>query len=112
MVNNEGIPIKSTLDSTSTVQVKIDLINTYKNININKNVFQYSAEVSQLAERAKCLVRDLDPTNELTFVRIASKKHEVKNIHLLIFDMVFEGVGSSRCRLYSNSASKNKKRWP
>ena len=38
---------------------------------------QYSAEVSQLAERAKCLVRDLDPTNELTFVRIASKKHEV-----------------------------------
>ena len=33
--------------------------------------------MSQLAERAKCLVRDLDPTNELTFVRIASKKHEV-----------------------------------
>jgi len=57
VVNNEGIPIKSTLDSTSTVQ--------------------YSAEVSQLAERAKCLVRDLDPTNELTFVRIASRKHEV-----------------------------------
>ena len=54
VVNNEGIPIKSTLDSTSTVQ--------------------YSAEVSQLAERAKCLVRDLDPTNELTFVRIASRK--------------------------------------
>ena len=41
---------------------------------------QYSAEVSQLAERAKCLVRDLDPTNELTFVRIASKKHEVGSI--------------------------------
>ena len=34
--------------------------------------------MSQLAERAKCLVRDLDPTNELTFVRIASKKHEVE----------------------------------
>ncbi|XP_023326930.1 dynein light chain roadblock-type 2 [Eurytemora carolleeae] len=57
VINNEGIPIKSTLDSTSTVQ--------------------YSAEISQLAERAKCLVRDLDPTNHLTFVRIASKKHEV-----------------------------------
>eukprot|EP00090_Calanus_glacialis_P036799 TRINITY_DN62923_c0_g1_i1.p1 TRINITY_DN62923_c0_g1~~TRINITY_DN62923_c0_g1_i1.p1 ORF type:complete len:126 (+),score=36.99 TRINITY_DN62923_c0_g1_i1:31-378(+) len=57
VINNEGIPIKSTLDSTSTVQ--------------------YSAEVSQLADRAKCLVRDLDPTNELTFVRIASRKHEV-----------------------------------
>ena len=57
MVNNEGIPIKSTLDSTSTVQ--------------------YSAEVSQLAERAKCLVRDLDPTNELTFVRIASRRRTI-----------------------------------
>ena len=40
-------------------------------------LIQYSAEISQLAERAKCLVRDLDPTNQLTFVRIASKKHEV-----------------------------------
>ncbi len=39
---------------------------------------QYSAEVSQLIERARCLVRDLDPTNHLTFVRIASKKHEVR----------------------------------
>jgi len=57
VINNEGIPIKSTLDSTSTVQ--------------------YSAEISQLAERAKCMVRDLDPTNSLTFVRIASRKHEV-----------------------------------
>ena len=37
-------------------------------------IFQYSAEVSQLADRAKCLVRDLDPTNELTFVRIASRQ--------------------------------------
>ena len=30
-------------------------------------------------------VRDLDPTNQLTFVRIASKKHEVKHfVKLLI----------------------------
>ena len=43
----------------------------------NVYVLQYSAEVSQLIERARCLVRDLDPTNHLTFVRIASKKHEV-----------------------------------
>lgn len=57
VINNEGIPIKSTLDSTSTVQ--------------------YSAEVSALAERAKGMVRDLDPTNHLTFVRVASKKHEL-----------------------------------
>jgi len=33
--------------------------------------------VSQLSERAKSIVRDLDPANELTYLRIRSKKHEV-----------------------------------
>ena len=79
VVNNEGIPIKSTLDSTSTVQVSLTQTHLMYDI-----FLQYSAEVSQLAERAKCLVRDLDPTNELTFVRIASKKHEVEYNFFLI----------------------------
>ena len=39
--------------------------------------FQYSVLVSQLSERAKSIVRDLDPANELTYLRIRSKKHEV-----------------------------------
>ena len=30
-----------------------------------------------LSERAKSIVRDLDPANELTYLRIRSKKHEV-----------------------------------
>jgi dynein light chain roadblock-type len=34
--------------------------------------------VSQLADRAKSVVRDLDPTNSLTFLRVKSAKHEVK----------------------------------
>ena len=38
---------------------------------------QYSVLVSQLSERAKSIVRDLDPANELTYLRIRSKKHEV-----------------------------------
>lgn len=33
--------------------------------------------MSQLSERAKSIVRDLDPANELTYLRIRSKKHEV-----------------------------------
>lgn len=33
--------------------------------------------VSSLATRAKSIIRDLDPTNELTYLRIKSKKHEV-----------------------------------
>ena len=40
-------------------------------------VLQYSVLVSQLSERAKSIVRDLDPANELTYLRIRSKKHEV-----------------------------------
>jgi dynein light chain roadblock-type len=33
--------------------------------------------ISQLSERAKSIVRDLDPANELTYLRIKSRKHEI-----------------------------------
>ena len=51
------MPIRSTLDSKSTLQ--------------------YSALISQLAAKARSVVRDLDPQNDLTFLRIRSKKHEI-----------------------------------
>ncbi|KYQ47814.1 Dynein light chain roadblock-type 2, partial [Trachymyrmex zeteki] len=57
VVNAEGIPIKSTLDNTTTVQ--------------------YAGLISQLSDKARSVVRDLDPTNDLTFLRIRSKKHEI-----------------------------------
>ncbi|XP_051153525.1 dynein light chain roadblock-type 2 [Leptopilina boulardi] len=57
VVNSEGIPIKTTLDNTTTVQ--------------------YAGLISQLSDKARSVVRDLDPTNDLTFLRIRSKKHEV-----------------------------------
>ncbi|XP_017784070.1 PREDICTED: dynein light chain roadblock-type 2-like [Nicrophorus vespilloides] len=57
VVNSEGIPIKSTLDNTTTVQ--------------------YSGLISSLADKARSVVRDLDPSNDLTFLRIRSKKHEI-----------------------------------
>ena len=38
---------------------------------------QYSVLISQLSERAKSIVRDLDPANELTYLRIKSRKHEI-----------------------------------
>ena len=52
-----GVPIRSTLDAKSTLQ--------------------YSALISQLAAKARSVVRDLDPQNDLTFLRIRSKKHEI-----------------------------------
>lgn len=52
-----GIPVKSTLDNTTTVQ--------------------YAGLMSQLADKARSVVRDLDPSNDLTFLRVRSKKHEI-----------------------------------
>lgn len=49
--------MKSTLDNTTTVQ--------------------YAGLMSQLADKARSVVRDLDPGNDLTFLRIRSKKHEI-----------------------------------
>jgi len=57
VVNSEGIPIKTTLDNTTTVQ--------------------YAGLISALADKARSVVRDLDPSNDLTFLRIRSKKHEI-----------------------------------
>ena len=33
--------------------------------------------MSDLADTARSIVRDLDPTNQLTFLRVKSVKHEV-----------------------------------
>ena len=52
-----GIPIKSTLDNPTTIQ--------------------YTGLISGLTDKARGVVRDLDPTNDLTFLRVRSKKHEI-----------------------------------
>ncbi|KAG0720881.1 Dynein light chain roadblock-type 2 [Chionoecetes opilio] len=57
VVNSEGIPIKSTLDNPTTIQ--------------------YTGLISGLTDKARSVVRDLDPTNDLTFLRVRSKKHEI-----------------------------------
>ncbi|KAI9193154.1 uncharacterized protein BJ171DRAFT_431706, partial [Polychytrium aggregatum] len=57
IVNMEGIPIRTTLDNEKTVQ--------------------YAALITQLSSKARSVVRDLDPQNDLTFLRIRSKKHEI-----------------------------------
>lgn len=52
-----GIPIRSTLDNATTVQ--------------------YAGHIQQLNAKAKTTVRDLDPTNDLTFLRVRTNKHEI-----------------------------------
>jgi dynein light chain roadblock-type len=57
VVNAEGIPIKTTLDNSTTTQ--------------------YASLLQQLTSKARSVVRDIDPQNDLTFLRIRSKKHEI-----------------------------------
>ena len=39
--------------------------------------FQYSTQISTFAEKAKAIVCSMDPTNELYYLRVTSRKHEM-----------------------------------
>ena len=43
----------------------------------NATTVQYAGLLHSLAAKTKTTVRDLDPSNELVFLRIRTKKHEV-----------------------------------
>ena len=57
IINSDGIPIRSTLEQTLSTN--------------------YAAHIMSLASKARSAVRTLDPQNDLTFLRIRSKKHEI-----------------------------------
>ena len=57
IVNQDGIPIRTTFDQAVTVQ--------------------YAGLITQLCSKARSAVRELDPQNDLTFLRLRSKKHEI-----------------------------------
>eukprot|EP00920_Eleutheroschizon_duboscqi_P004239 GHVT01009740.1.p2 GENE.GHVT01009740.1~~GHVT01009740.1.p2 ORF type:complete len:101 (-),score=10.85 GHVT01009740.1:1386-1688(-) len=57
VVNAEGVAIRSTLSAELTKR--------------------YSSQITDLASRARSLIRDLDPTNDLVFLRVRSKLHEI-----------------------------------
>ena len=57
IVNNDGIPIRSTLDNIVSVQ--------------------YAGLVTQLVIKSRSMIRDLQTDNDLQFLRLRSKKHEI-----------------------------------
>eukprot|EP01035_Chromulina_nebulosa_P020048 gene20048-26028_t len=57
IINNDGLPIRSNMSPEDTET--------------------YSALVSQLSIKASSVVRTLDDTDDLAFLRIRSKKHEI-----------------------------------
>jgi len=70
--NSEGLPVKTSVDNSTTVQLTTSMIN--------------------LVRKTTSIVRDLDPTNDLTFIRLRSKKHEImvapEREHILIVTQV------------------------
>lgn len=52
-----GIPVRTTMDNSTTVQ--------------------YAGLLHSLSAQARNCVRDIDPQNELTFLRVRSKKNEI-----------------------------------
>lgn len=43
----------------------------------NATTVQYAGHIQQLNAKARTTVRDLDPTNDLTFLRVRTSKHEI-----------------------------------
>ena len=56
-----------------TDKAKYGLPTTY--LNSNDSILSLSTEMRSII---RSIVRDLDPTNELTFLRVKSIKHEVR----------------------------------
>ncbi|KAI3387444.1 hypothetical protein SNEBB_004350 [Seison nebaliae] len=57
IANSEGVPIRTTLDNSSAVQ--------------------HAALLQRLTSKARSAIRELDPQNDLCFIRLRSKKHEI-----------------------------------
>jgi len=69
-----GIPIKSTLDNSTSVQ--------------------YAGLIQQLADKARSVVRDLDPSNDLMFLRMRTKKHEIMVAPGKFYQIYFSSIKS------------------
>ena len=54
---HSGIPIKTTLEPAETVQ--------------------HAALITHFTSKAKSVIKQLDKSNELTFLRVRSKNHEI-----------------------------------
>jgi len=55
--SKDGIPFRTTMDNSTTVQ--------------------FCGQFGPLTKLAHESIRDIDPTNQLTHLRISSKKHEI-----------------------------------
>ena len=77
-----GIPIRSTLDNSTTVQYAgliMQLTNKARStVSMTSSLRNHDLTMTYSPENHDVFqVRDLDPQNDLTFVRVISKKYEL-----------------------------------
>lgn len=68
VANGEGVPIKSTMDHTKTIL--------------------YTALATQTCDKGRSAAKDLDPTNDLTLLRLRSKLQ----VGLLLLKLAFQDM--------------------
>ena len=88
VVNCEGIPIKSTLDNHTTTQYSglinqlVDQAKVRLEIFITQTCILYQNRI-MLRLTSECLLyfqtmfKEIDPSNDLTFMRLRTRKHEI-----------------------------------
>eukprot|EP00803_Ostreobium_quekettii_P000340 evm.model.scf_691.3 EVM.evm.TU.scf_691.3 scf_691:18481-19188(-) len=57
IINARGVPLRTTLDAALTTQ--------------------YAALLSHFTSKARCALKQLEPNEDLNFLRIRSKRHEI-----------------------------------
>ena len=78
IVDEKGKFLRSTMNNTNDTAPK-----------------QYAQKITELAKKARSVVRDIDPTNDLTFFRVRSKRQEIlvapdKNLFLIVIQTPYE----------------------
>ena len=79
VVNYDGIPIKSTMDPHVTTQYSGELQPT-ADIYLQylwKRRFLLAGLLNQLVDQAKAMFKEIDASNDLTFLRLRTRKHEI-----------------------------------
>ena len=95
VINHDGLAVRSSVDSTVTAQVMLTIsilglvkylysVNTriikveFNNISIF--IFRnpkYSGLLARFTQKAMKIVKEMDPSNELNFLRVSSKTNEI-----------------------------------
>ena len=79
LITNEGIPLQTTVDSDTTVQVRDDSLWSSLLLWSSHSILspQYGGLVSQLSNKTRTVIKEMDKKNDLTCIRVQSTKFEV-----------------------------------